>query len=518
MDRKKKNGFVFFLYFLLVLLCFGMVWLISGLRDQTVLETREEERTENRQTEESRENETQESSAREEPETVKEDAQELGTKEAVKDNEKEKEAFLAQTEESNENQEKVPVYEPPVLVLISDTHYFSDSLTDYGESFQDMVHRDDGKVVFYNSQLMDAFAWEMEKLRPDGVIVSGDLTLNGEQEGHMAFAEKLRVLEEKGIPVLVIPGNHDINNPNAASYFGEKKEKTDSIDAQEFYEIYREFGYDEAVNRDPHSLSYLYPLDEKNWLLMLDSAQYDPVNLVGGRIRQETIEWMEEILSQAEEQGIQVLPVAHHNLLRESALYETDCTLENSEEVTELLESYGIPVYISGHLHLQRTKTYKREPGEEAGFHISEIVSDSFAIPPCQYGVLQWKGGGGLIYCTKETDVEGWARIQGSADENLLHFKEFGEEFLTEIISAQTSKRIASVLPEEQIKEMSHLYGLLNRAYCSGILINEEEVKSSEAYRLWERNLPDSPMMEEMGDILRDTKEEHNSYEIPQWQ
>ena len=61
--------------------------------------------------------------------------------------------------------------------------------------------------------------------QPDALILSGDLTQNGEKVNHEELAKKLRLLESQGVPVVVIPGNHDINHPSAASFEGtEKKE------------------------------------------------------------------------------------------------------------------------------------------------------------------------------------------------------------------------------------------------------------------------------------------------------
>ncbi len=119
---------------------------------------------------------------------------------------------------------------------------------------------------------------------PDAVVLSGDLTLNGEKGAHEALAGEAEGTCRPGVRVLVIPGNHDINNPHAASYFGGEGRRRDG-QCRGFLDIYHEFGYDQAISRDETSLSYICRLDEKNWLMMLDSAQYDPVNLVGGRIR-----------------------------------------------------------------------------------------------------------------------------------------------------------------------------------------------------------------------------------------
>lgn len=60
-------------------------------------------------------------------------------------------------------------------------------------------------------------------------------------------------MEKDGIQVVVIPGNHDINNRNAASFDGRSRQMAEAVSANEFAEIYNDFGYDEALSRDPAS-------------------------------------------------------------------------------------------------------------------------------------------------------------------------------------------------------------------------------------------------------------------------
>ena len=69
------------------------------------------------------------------------------------------------------------------------------------------------------------------------------------------------------------------------------KEAAPYIDGPEFHEIYHEYGYDQALSRDVSSLSYVYALDDRNWLLMLDSCQYEPDNKVEGRLKDSTMAW-----------------------------------------------------------------------------------------------------------------------------------------------------------------------------------------------------------------------------------
>ena len=247
--------------------------------------------------------------------------------------------------------EPEPPYAPPRLVLATDLHYQSALADDGGKAFNRFVERCDGKVVRYLPELLEAFMDEVIAEKPSALVLSGDITMNGEKLNHEELAARLKRVQDAGIQVLIIPGNHDINNTNAAVYYGDEKESTPSVTGQEFYDIYHQYGYDQAFSRDEGSLSYAYALDEKNWLLMLDSAQYDPVNLVEGRLGSGTLAWMEGILKEAQEQGIFVLPIAHHNLLFQSRMYTTQCAMENNGEVIDLLQRYRVPLFFSGHLH-----------------------------------------------------------------------------------------------------------------------------------------------------------------------
>lgn len=405
------------------------------------------------------------------------------------------------------------VYTPPKLILASDLHYLSPVMTDYGEAFERRMETDDGKVLRYMEEILDAFLEEVTDQKPSALILSGDISYNGEKVNHEELAKKLKPVRESGIPVLVIPGNHDIRHPWSASYFGEEKEEAETVDADGFYEIYHEFGYDQAADRDPSSLSYLYKLDEKYWLMMLDSCIYDPVNEVGGRIRKGTLEWMEKWLDEAEREGITVIPIAHHNLLKESALYPEECTLENNKTVIALLERYHLPVYISGHLHLQRVKKNLAGPTEEENYGIHEIVSGALSIPPCQYGVMKWDKEGSFTYHTKSVDVSSWAAEHQREEEELLNFDSYADAFLIDVIAEQIFKSLESI-PDDRKTEMAELYGTLNSVYCAGRVNQATQIKQTENYFFWERYMGSSKWFDRLSAILKDTKRDHNSLSL----
>ena len=160
--------------------------------------------------------------------------------------------------------------EGTTLAIAADLHYLSPSLTDRGTLFTQTVLHADGKMTACSEELTEAFVQQILSEEVDCLILPGDLTFNGERQSHQKLAEKLRRIEQSGTQVLVLPGNHDLNNPQALSYQGDQAYKTASADGEEFARIYQEFGYDEALSRDGASLSYTAQVNDRLRILMID--------------------------------------------------------------------------------------------------------------------------------------------------------------------------------------------------------------------------------------------------------
>lgn len=384
--------------------------------------------------------------------------------------------------DDGEQEEEVSYQIIENIILATDIHYFDPSLTDYGPRFQEMVEYGDGKVVTYIDEITDAFLEEVIQLRPNALILSGDLTLEGEKKSHESLAEKLYHVEEAGIPVLVIPGNHDINNKRAARYEGEQRLPAEYTTPEEFRRIYRDFGYDEAISEDVRSLSYVYQLDEEHRIMMLDTCQYRPVAKVGGAILSETYYWIEEQLEEAWDEAMDVIPVAHHNLLEESKIYVDDCTIEHGEQLVDILDEWDVKLFLSGHLHVQHTMRSEDNRG------VWEAVTSSLATPACQYGVLTCRDDGSYQYGTWSVDVESWAREHGRKERDLLEFRKFQEPFLRRVFYNQSMTALNAVpdIPEDRKKQMSDLYARLNYYYYQGTAYQiKNEVLSDPAYLMW---------------------------------
>ena len=409
--------------------------------------------------------------------------------------------------------EKPEPEEPPgpapvnrdLVWIASDTHYVSPKMTDYGPAFRERLDRDDGKDLEDIDLIVDSWIEEILEARPATVILSGDLVMDGETVNHREFAQKLTRLLEDGITVLVIPGNHDIAVTMWSSFYqGDRKEPAETpMNREEFLEIWHEFGYDKASASDASSLSYLYKTDDRHWFLMLDSAIYEPENLVEGRIKPETLLWMEEILKEAEEQHAQVIPVAHHNLLYESRLYRTMCTLNNWKEVTELMERYRVPVWFSGHLHLQRIRSYLPEPGADRERRITEIVNGAFSMVPFPYGVLRLHDNGAMEYESRRVKLPEEVRQNGL------------DEF-RRVIELQTASGIRG-LPDYITGNMAESYARLMERYVSGETVDAKAFREELGYRMMVKYIDpeQSALPRKIHSILEDSREEALYWSLP---
>ena len=82
------------------------------------------------------------------------------------------------------------------IILMTDIHYLAESLTDQGDMFQAMVEHGDGKLTNYVWEITDAALEEIKLLSPDVLIISGDLSLQGEKKSHEELAKKLDEVEK----------------------------------------------------------------------------------------------------------------------------------------------------------------------------------------------------------------------------------------------------------------------------------------------------------------------------------
>ena len=247
------------------------------------------------------------------------------------------------------------------IFIASDMHILSNDLvSDTNQVYTKKTLTSDGRVQEYDIELFKEFINQINEEKPNYVFLTGDLTFNGERQSHIDVIEMLDSINDF-TKVLVIPGNHDINNLNPRSFIDDNVNKVDTIDENEFKNLYKDYGYQGALYYDAYSLSYIYQLDENTWALMIDSnnSEYNEeygTNFVGGFIEANTLSWLKEKLTIAKQNNIKVISATHHNLLVHNELFKTSYTIYNYKELLSIYKEYDVKVNFSGHLHIQSIK------------------------------------------------------------------------------------------------------------------------------------------------------------------
>ena len=338
------------------------------------------------------------------------------------------------------------------VIVATDLHYLAPELTDHGPFFEQLISRSDGKVMAYSEELVEAFVSQVIDRQPDALILSGDLTFNGERASHEALARKLARVTEAGIPVLVIPGNHDLNSRSAVRFAGEGYERVDGVTAEDFSALYAAFGYDAAISRDRASLSYIAEPAQGLRVLMVD------VNGVSrqGKVEARTLEWVEERLAQAERDGCRVVAVSHQNLIDHSSLISEGFTIVNAGALLARYADAPVLCNLSGHIHMQHMG--------RSGSGLWDVATSSLAVSPNQYGVLTLTQSG-LTYRTEMVDVSACAAAQGLDDPNLLDFAAYSAAFFQ---STSYQQALAAVLQDDNPEQLADYFTALNAAYFAG--------------------------------------------------
>ena len=267
------------------------------------------------------------------------------------------------------------------FIVLSDPHIYDSTLGITGESFEARLQRTPLLLV-ESVEIFQEVIGEIRQVEPDFVLVCGDLTNDGERVSHERLALLLKEIEEAGVSVYVVPGNHDIDNPHAERYAGEGGIVTESVSASEFAQVYGNFGYQEARLRDPSSLSYVVEPVEGLWLIGMDSCH--------GRIRAQTIRWLQEMLLQAATEGKAVVGFVHHGILEHfngQGRYASEFLVQDNDRVARFLAGHNMQIVFTGHMHAQDTVEREWTDGGET-IRLVDVETGSLASFPCPFRIV----------------------------------------------------------------------------------------------------------------------------------
>lgn len=392
------------------------------------------------------------------------------------------------------------------IITGTDLHFISPRIMDKGPAILKVTEGGDGKVTHYTPEITAAFFEEVFAAKPEVLLLSGDLTYNGELASHEDLVLQLEEVAAAGIKVLVLPGNHDIAIPFAYSFQGDKAYYTDSVTEAEFKALYGQFGYDEAQFKDPASFSYVHEMSDRLWLVMIDVNTLDNQGALSGA----TGIWLKSIMEAALGRGIQVISSTHQNVLTHNPRFIDGFKIHNAEEVKAILEGGNTLVNLSGHIHIQDITD------NETG--LIEIDTGSMAVADNSYGVIQLDADLKFSYGTRVIDVKGYAERHGLTDPNLLDFENYAREFFKATSAQRTLKQLAEAdapVTDEELAKMLSFASNLNLAYFSGNGHTiSKTILEDEGYGLWKQYGTGMRLLEYMESITSGKVRNENRLEL----
>jgi 3',5'-cyclic AMP phosphodiesterase CpdA len=287
---------------------------------------------------------------------------------------------------------QAPAYPETSLIVISDPHIFDSSLGTSGKAFEAYI-AEDRKLVREGPEILESAITSVKGLKDNIVLVVGDLTKDGEKSSHELAAGYLAQLKAAGKKIYVVPGNHDILNGLSVKYVGDGTERVPNITADQFAQIYADYGFKDALQRDPDSLSYLAEPQTGLWLLALDANLYkqnveDKQSVTDGKFSPQTLAWIEKVLGQAAKENKAVVVMMHHNIMEHYPSQQKnygEWIVDDYEQVAKLFANYNARLVFTGHFHAQDITVKKYD---DNGKYVFDIETGSLVTFPCPIRIV----------------------------------------------------------------------------------------------------------------------------------
>ena len=304
------------------------------------------------------------------------------------------------------------------VAVLSDIHILPSDLIKNTADYQDALNSD-RKIFTESTGILDRMLDEVAEQAPDVLMISGDLTKDGELESHQYVAGKLAELKQElpNIKIYVTNGNHDVNNSLAYNYNTEDGAKVPATRTtpEDFLSVYEDTVYNEAngvvAQFKPSAyteaadgakagmLSYVAEPAEGYTVIVIDSGRYSADNTdagtaehqTSGQISDELKNWVVEQAQAATAKGNTVIGMMHHGLVEHFSMEEEflgDYLVNDYQNISAAFADAGIHYVFTGHMHANDIATMTTAAGNE----LYDIETGSAVTYPCPMRFVSFSG------------------------------------------------------------------------------------------------------------------------------
>lgn len=392
--------------------------------------------------------------------------------------------------------------------VISDTHLIADSLHDDGQAFSQMQKTSQGKDLYYQETALSAFVRMAEEKKPVAIIVTGDVTFNGERVSAERFAEIFKPLTKTKL--LVLPGNHDIYDGWAREFHGKKQYYAGQISPRMWRNIFRT-SYETAVSVDNSSLAYSVQLNPDYLLILADSNDYgkeesSTAPATAGFLGKEQRKWIKEQLQYASQNNLRVIFCMHHNLYAHNPAVNKGYVVDDYRELRKLLAQYNVKLVFSGHIHAQNIMS------PQNSCPATEVVTACFCSNDQGYGVVKVSPKE-ISYTCHHFKMKDYLTDKEKQNWTLTHFHDYLENIQLGTISAELMQEDLYRNHDDlkSVRQMGRLFGEMNYYFFTGKNhIDFDELQKLKKSEIYQRLISENPQYELYLQTLYDTSVHDN--------
>lgn len=237
------------------------------------------------------------------------------------------------------------------ITVVNDTHYNSlDNARKSNSVSGDFAHvTSDGRLYNEADAIFKAFLEKAAANESSYILMVGDITERGTEEQIREMTDLLSEFEKTtGKKIFVVPGNHDVFNSSKAK----------------FMEDYAEFGYNEALEVDTKSASYVVDLNDEYRLIAIDATT---VGTGAHSVYEERLQWIAEQGEKAKADGKKLIGMHHQNLMDHmilsSVIQPGGVVSAKNEAALEVYAKAGIKYVFTGHTYDHDIASYTAADG-----------------------------------------------------------------------------------------------------------------------------------------------------------
>ena len=318
--------------------------------------------------------------------------------------------------------------QPVNFYLVTDTHYFENELGAGGPAFEKNMLTEQYFMKESGAIVKTVFDRIIADKETDTVIIPGDLTKNGEKESHKSFIRELYRLKENGKKIFVITAGHDYND-SASVLQGDGRVPVEGTDFNDLCEMYRDFGYGDAIAVDGPTHSYMAQVTEGVRMLAICC---DSKGQPKGAMDERHMAWAKEQLDKAKEDNCSVFAICHYPIIPSVPAFDLvgDAKIKEWKTVASFLADNGVELILTGHMHIQSINEFYSEKGNR----LIDICTSCLVGSPAKYRKITVDENS--VLKVKSIDVEdfGWD-LNGLTAQEYFH-NHFAEAIVNRVRGA----------------------------------------------------------------------------------